>query len=339
MTSFEWWKENPQGTEPPAFWIGKVPVRGRVSLAPMAGVSDSPARLLARRAGAALSWTEFVSADRLARGEIAARQHFRFEEAERPILFQIFGAEARSLLRAAEIAQDLGADVVDINMGCSVANVAHRGAGAGMLLDPLRSARIVERIASRLSVPVTVKMRLGYDSRRLVHVVMARHLESAGARMLTVHGRTKEQGYSGKADWRRIAEVKAAVAIPVLGSGDIVDYEGAVAARSCWQVDGVLIGRAAIGNPWAFQPTRAVAPAEVCAVCLDHWRQTPALYGARALTIFRKHLARYILRVPELQAARRLILTEPSAARLEDFLLDPGAALSVAEGEPYACVA
>ncbi|MBX7056895.1 MAG: tRNA-dihydrouridine synthase family protein [Leptospirales bacterium] len=288
----------------------------------MAGVSDSPCRRLARRHGSALSWTEFVSADYLVAGDPEARKHFQFVREERPILFQIFGADPRRLLRALQIAEEFEPDGIDLNMGCSVAAVAGKGAGAGMLRNVARTAAIFERLARRSQRPLSAKIRLGWDESTLVHVELARALEQSGAAMITVHGRTKAQGYSGRANWQRIAELKDAVSIPVLGSGDVQSLAEAELRIRESGVDGVLIGRAAIGNPWIFAGPGRPDEAQILAVCLQHWRWAREAHGKGALRPFRKHLARYLSHSAHLQRWRLALLQEEQPDSLERILLD-----------------
>lgn len=290
----------------------------------MAGFSDSPYRLLCRRAGAAFSWTEFVSADGLRRKDARAIELFRFEEAERPIAFQIFGANPASLLRAALIAESLGPDWIDVNMGCSVKAVAGRGAGAGMLRDPRRTGRIFGMIQKRLSVPLTAKIRLGWDRSTRNYADMARILEDNGAALITVHGRTREQAYSGEADWDAIGAAAAAVSIPTLGNGDLASVTEAECKIAGWGLAGAVIGRAAIGDPWLFggvsgrnQNTR-----EILETIRAHLESMLSFYPGRGLTLFRKHLARYLSLQPALARLKPRLLTVESIAQMREICLD-----------------
>ncbi len=301
----------------PNFYIDHVPVFGDVSLSPMAGFSDSPYRRLCRRRGAAFAFTEFVSAEYLCRGSQRSIDLFRFEDEERPVIFQIFGHDPRTLLYAAQAAEELGPDVIDINMGCSVKAVAHRGSGAGMLRDPRRTAHIFRLLRRHLHVPLTAKIRLGWDDTSRNSVELAQVLFESGAAMISVHGRTKQQGYQGQADWEAIGETAAAVPIPVLGNGDVRSLSEARARRRQYGTAGVLIGRAAIGNPWVFSsefdgrtpaaPVTLDGMLEHLAHSLEfqHGKEPPE----RSLRLFRKHAARYLGLHPELAGVKTRLLT------------------------------
>ena len=310
-----------QPTDAPDFFIGDVPVVGRVFLSPMAGFSDSPYRLLCREHGAGFSFTEFVSAHALSHGCPEALSLFRFHEHERPIIFQIFGNDRARLLAAALRAQELGPDVIDINMGCSVKHVAHKGSGAGLLRDPVATGRLFESLARALEVPLTAKIRIGWDPQNLNYREMARVLESSGAAMISVHGRTKVQGYKGVADWEAIGEVAARVRVPVLGNGDVRSFEDARARQRTYGLAGVLIGRAAMGNPWIFEnPARPIGEAERIGVMRKHFESMAAHYGeAEAVVLFRKHAARYIAGGTLLRAHRLALLTAASAPEFADL--------------------
>ncbi len=296
----------------PSFYIGDIPIKGEVFLSPMANISDSPYRLLCRRMGAGYSFTEFVSTDGLWRGNQKTIDMFRFKEAERPIIFQIFGNKPDVILEAAKIAQEMGPDVIDLNMGCSCSKVAHHGSGAGLLKDPIRSGRILESMAKALEIPVTAKIRLGWDHKSLNYKETARILEDSGARMISVHGRTKAQSYKGFANWDAIGEVKQCVSVPVMGNGDVTTYAEALERKRDYGVDGVLVGRGGIGNPWLFGGRRRedVTPVEIVDVALEHLDAMLGFYE-RGLILFRKHASRYFTDFPgavELRA--KLVRTE-----------------------------
>lgn len=232
--------------------IGRVTIPGRISLSPMAGISDSPTRKICRKFGAAFSYTEFVNADELVHRAPKALNMFRFDRKERPITFQIFGNRLEIIAEAAEIIQELKPDIIDLNMGCSTRKVSLRGAGAGLLRKPTLAGKIIEAIKKRVNVPVTAKIRLGWDSGNRNYLEVSKILEESGANALTVHGRTKEMAYTGLADWDAIGEIKTRRKIPIFGNGDIKSYEEANSKIDKYALDGVLVGRAAIGNPWIF---------------------------------------------------------------------------------------
>ncbi len=293
-----------------------VPVHGRVFLSPMAGFSDSPYRRICRGQGAGFAFTEFVSAEQLRRGYSHALALFRFVPEERPILFQIFGNNLRSLEYAARLAEELGPDVLDINMGCSVKTVAHKGSGAGMLRDVANTARIMERLVRAVRIPVTAKIRLGWDDNTRNYRELTRALVDAGVAMISVHGRTKAMAYTGRADWDAIGEIAADLPVPVLGNGDVQNLAQAREYRRRYGVDGVLIGRAAIGNPWIFAERHGGATppdeATILSLALEHLEAMLDFYGPRGLVLFRKHAARYLAIRPELarDLKGRLLTTE-----------------------------
>jgi len=245
--------------------------------------------------GAGFSFTEFVPAKEIARRDPEYLDMFRFEEQERPIIFQLFGNNEETIAKASEVAMEKSPDVIDLNMGCSVKQVAHNGSGAALLQNPNRAGRIIARMIRTVPVPVTAKIRLGWDDSSRNYLEVARTLEDAGVSMLSVHGRTKAQAYSGRADWNAIAEVKANVSIPVLGAGDVTGYEDALKHIDQYGVDGVLVGRNAIGNPWLFSGSdrSLIHPQIIFRVMIDHLIDVLEFHGPRGLIHFRKHAARY----------------------------------------------
>ncbi|MEK9163844.1 MAG: tRNA-dihydrouridine synthase family protein, partial [Chloroflexota bacterium] len=231
----------------PSFVIRDVPIYGDAILAPMSGYSDLPFRSICRELGSAMSYTEFVPAPGVNAGAEAVFRRLLFTPAERPITFQMFGANENDLAEAARRIEQLGPDVIDLNMGCWADTVAGHGAGAGLLCDPQQIAVIFQSLTKAVSLPVTGKIRLGWDSASRNYLTVAKTLEDNGASLIAVHGRTKAQAYKGAADWDAIAEVKAAVKIPVVGSGDVKCPADIDRLKRHTGVDAVMIGRAAIG--------------------------------------------------------------------------------------------
>ncbi|WP_061230833.1 tRNA dihydrouridine synthase DusB [Leptospira weilii] len=277
--------------------IGDVTIPGRISLSPMAGISDSPTRRICRKFGAAFSYTEFVNTDELVHRAQKAFKMFRFHPEERPIAFQIFGNRLEIIAEAAEIIQELKPDIIDLNMGCSTRKVSLRGAGAGLLRKPALAGKIIEAIKKRVNVPVTAKIRIGWDSESRNYLEVSKILEESGVSALTVHGRTKEMAYTGLADWDAIGEVKARRKIPVFGNGDIKSYEEANSRMREYNLDGVLIGRNAIGNPWIFSKIKKeeLYWSEILEVILEHARWMIQDFGEEfGLVLFRKHLVKYL---------------------------------------------
>ena len=312
----------PPGTEC-MFHIGSIPIHGRLFLAPMAGISDLPYRTLVRRLGAGFSFTEFVSADSLSLRAPGALDLLRFLPEERPIIFQLYGADPQILLSAALVARELGPDIIDVNMGCSCSRVAHRGAGAGLLRDLGRAAAIVENLRKNLDIPVTAKIRLGWDANTRNYLETARALEEAGACMLSVHGRTKEQAYQGSAAWDPIGEIKARAGIPVLGNGDVTSVEEAENRMRDFGVDGVLIGRGAIGNPWMFsgQERSAVGPLQILRTVREHLAMMTEHYQD-GVVLFRKHASRYLVGFPGAQDLRASAVRATDPVELHALIAD-----------------
>ncbi|PWJ39135.1 tRNA dihydrouridine synthase DusB [Sediminitomix flava] len=224
-------------------------------LAPMEDVSDPPFRAVCKENGADVMYTEFISAEGLIRDAAKSVQKLDIYDYERPIGIQIFGDNIESMIEAAAIAEEAGPEIIDINYGCPVKKVACKGAGAGILKDIPKMQKMTEEIIKRTSIPVTVKTRLGWDSNSIKIHEVAQRLQDVGTQALTIHGRTRQQMYKGVADWNPIAEVKKdpSITMPIFGNGDIDSPEKAVEYKEKYGVDGIMIGRAAIGYPWIFR--------------------------------------------------------------------------------------
>ncbi|MCS6993008.1 MAG: tRNA-dihydrouridine synthase family protein [Anaerolineales bacterium] len=282
--------------ELPVFFVRDIPVYGEAILAPMDGYSDWPFRSICRALGSAMSYTEFVKAEDIVRNFRRVRAKLTYEEAERPVVFQIYGDEPSVLLEAALIAQDLGPDIIDINMGCPAKSIAHRGCGVGLMRTPQKVGQIFATLSARLRVPVTGKMRLGWED-CLNYKEVARIAEENGAALIAVHGRTKQQGYAGQADWNAIAEVKALLKIPVVGNGDVRRVEDIARMKQMTGCDAVMIGRGAIANPWIFArlDREQVPPEQVRETMQRHLERNIAFYGREdGERLFRKHAMQYL---------------------------------------------
>lgn len=326
----------------PQFFVRDVPVFGDLVLSPMDGYSDMPFRLLCRELGSAMSYTEFVNVDALRYGTYApdaiAWRKLRFDPSEHPMTFQIYGHVEEKIVETAVRLQELGPDIIDINMGCYVKDVAERGAGSGMLRDPNKIARLFAALSKALTVPVTGKIRLGWDAGTRNYLTVAHVLEDNGASLIAVHGRTKEQAYHGSADWDAIAEVKQAVSIPVVGNGDVRTVADIAAIRARTGCDAVMIGRGAIGNPWIFarKDRLQVSFDDKIALMRRHFALNLEFYGERiGLILFRKHAARYLHGLPgeaEIRLPLLTCTTVDDVYRLMDAL-EQAAAVRMAAGE------
>lgn len=281
----------------PVFSIRHIPVYGDAILAPMDGYSDWPFRSLCRQLGSAMSYSEFINADDvLARPRYVAHK-LKFDPAERPMVFQLYGDSAPRLLEAARRVQELGPDIIDINMGCPAKSVTHRGCGVGLMRTPQKVAEIFNLLSRSLNVPVTGKMRLGWEENRN-YLEIARAVEENGGALIAIHGRTKQQGYTGQANWDAIAEVKAAVKIPVIGNGDVKRVEDIARLKAHTGCEAVMIGRAAIQNPWIFSGcNREEVPLAVLRESMRlHLERNVAFYGQEdGERLFRKYAVHYLL--------------------------------------------
>ncbi|MGX1928003.1 tRNA dihydrouridine synthase DusB [Flagellimonas sp. 2504JD4-2] len=227
-------------------------------LAPMEDVSDPPFRALCKEQGADVVYTEFISSEGLIRDAAKSVIKLDIYEKERPVGIQIFGAELDSMLQAVDIVEKSNPDIIDINFGCPVKKVVSKNAGAGILRDIPLMVKLTEEIVKRTKLPVTVKTRLGWDTNSIKIVEVAERLQDVGIKAIAIHGRTRVQMYKGNADWKPIAEVKnnSRMHIPVFGNGDVDTPEAAVKMRDQYGLDGAMIGRASIGNPWFFKAVK-----------------------------------------------------------------------------------
>jgi tRNA-dihydrouridine synthase B len=303
----------------PTFHVGGIPIYGESILSPMDGVSDWPFRSLCRRLGSAMSYTEFVRAEDVLQERASVFKKLTYEETERPVAFQIYGDDPDEIVEAALRIRRLEPDTIDLNMGCPARSVANRGAGVGMMRTPLKIAKTFRKLTAALDIPVTGKMRLGWNDCRTYKMV-ARMVEENGGALIALHGRTKEQGYGGVANWDAIAEIKAAVKIPVIGNGDVrtvADIKRMQAYTGC---DAVMIGRGAMANPWIFsgRDRNQVPPEEVRIFMREHLKRNIEFYGEEdGQRLFRKYVAQYLMMKSLTREERRDILSKKPP---EEFL-------------------
>ena len=304
----------------PTFWIRHIPVYGDAVLAPMDGYSDWPFRSLCRALGSAMSYTEFVKVEKILSRSKEPAKRLYFEETERPITFQIYGDDPDLILKAALRVQEWNPDIIDINMGCPAKSIADRGAGVGMMPTPLKIARTFRKLSAALRVPVTGKIRLGWD-RNKNYKLIARIVEENGGSLIAIHGRTKEQRYAGNADWDAIAEVKSLVRIPVIGSGDVKTVADIRRMKQHTGCDAVMIGRAAIANPWIFSglDREHVPPEQVQQTVREHLARSMKFYGDEdGQRLFRKYAVQYLLlRTLDRDARKEILKERPSGEFLE----------------------
>ncbi|MCX6018482.1 MAG: tRNA dihydrouridine synthase DusB [Chloroflexi bacterium] len=304
----------------PSFYIREIPIYGDLILSPMDGFSDQPFRVLCREHGSAMSYTEFTNIDAIQHDAWKALRQLRHASSEKPqFSMQIFGSDVDRFVEAALKCEALGASIVDVNMGCSVACVSSRGAGAGLLREPQKIAEIFRRVSNALHIPVTGKIRLGWDDGSLNYMEVAQAIEDNGGQAVAIHGRTKAQLYKGEARWAPIAEVKRAVKIPVIGNGDVRTVADIARIKAETGCDAVMIGRAAIGNPWIFSQLdrHEVTLDDTLALMRRHLQLMLEFYDEHGLVLFRKHAVKYLLGHPYSATLRNQLMT---CERVEEFL-------------------
>jgi tRNA-dihydrouridine synthase B len=297
--------------------IGALNLKNWLVMAPMAGITNLPFRLLVKRLGAGLVTTEMISAMGLTRRDRKTFDYLKSHPDERPLSAQIFGSNPAVMSAAAEIAVEAGADMIDINMGCPAKKVTKTGAGGALMRCPEKVKEIVTAVRSASSVPLTVKMRAGWSPKEMVACHIARMAEDCGADAVSVHPRFVSQGFSGQADWEIIGKVKESVKIPVIGSGDVFEPRSALEMRRRTACDGVMVGRAAVGNPWIFEQIleleggmalREPTPSDRRALIIEHFRLLCDSMGEnRAARIMRGLLLRYTKGLPYSTLFRREI--------------------------------
>ena len=293
------------------FHIGSLPIHGDLILAPMDGITDSPCRRLARQFGSAISYTEFISAVDVLQKNPLLEDRLQFTEEERPLAIQLLDNDPDRIEKAALYAIQLQPEILDINLGCSARSVASRGAGAGLLREPQKIAQIFTKLSAN-GIPVTAKIRLGWDETTRNYLEIARVIEQNGGKLIAVHGRTRQQAYTGQADWDAIARIKQMVKIPVIGNGDVRTLEDIDKMKEYTKCDGVMIGRAAMGNPWIFSriDKSSIPALQIMDTMITHLNWMVELYGEfQGLVRFRKHANAYLQLFNVLPELRKELLT------------------------------
>lgn len=284
--------------------LGKIKIENAILLAPMENITDVSFRLICKRLGADIVYTEFINAEGLARLSEKTHKKMQIVDDERPIGIQIYGANNNSMIQAAQFAEALQPELIDINAGCWVRNVVGCGAGAGLLKDPIGMQSMAKQVVDAVKLPVTVKTRIGWDATSINIVEVARRLEEVGVKAITIHCRTRAQGHSGKPDYTWIQKVKEKISIPVFVNGGIFSADDAKNVFAETGADGVMIARGAIGNPWIFREIKnllsgkeiqTVTVNEKIDLCLEHLRFAIELKGERRGTIeHRKFYSGYL---------------------------------------------
>lgn len=284
-------------TDEPVFFIGNVPIYGDLILAPMDGFTDQPFRGLCRQLGSAMSVTEFINALDVLEDHPRYHHRLAFETFHRPLSLQLLGDQPEQIVQAAlQLIPDVQPDIIDINLGCQSKNVTSRGAGAALMKTPEKIAAIFHLMTNQFDIPITGKIRLGWDDDHMNYLEVAQIIQANGGAMVTLHGRTRKQAYRGQARWEPIREIKKALQIPVIGSGDIQTVADIDHIKGMTGCDAVMIGRAAVGNPWLFSrlDREDVPLSLVQETCFNHLAEMLNFYGDRGVITFRKFLKAYL---------------------------------------------
>lgn len=313
------------------FSVGKIKIKNAILLAPMEDVTDLAFRLICRKLGADLVYTEFVNSEGLVRVSEKTHAKLKISDEERPVGIQIYGGNIESMIEGAKIAEAENPEIIDINAGCWVKDVVNCGAGSALLKDLPHLQKMVHSIVNAVSIPVTVKTRLGWDEKSIQILEAAKRIEDAGAKALTIHCRTRNMGNKGEADWSWIAKVKNIVSIPIVLNGNVLTADDVKRAFDETGADAVMIARGAIGNPWIFKEAKEllehgkvftiVDANERIKMCLEHLRLSIKLKGERRAVIeHRKFYSGYLKGLHHASKIRSEIMTKTQFSEVEDIL-------------------
>lgn len=310
--------------------IGNVTLKNNILLAPMAGITNLPFRIICEQYEPGLVYTEMVSSKGLFYHDLKTAQLLNMKNETRPVAVQIFGNDIETMSYAAKEVSKI-ADIIDINMGCPAPKVVKNGDGSKLMLNLELAGKIIESVVNAATVPVTVKMRKGWDSAHITAIELAKIAEEKGAKAVTIHGRTRDEFYTGTADWEIIKQVKQAVSIPVIGNGDIKTKEDAKKIFEQTNVDGIMVGRGTIGNPWIFREIRQylngdlvteVTKEEKLQIILKHiMLQVEFLGENTGIKEMRKHMAYYLKNLPNASSIRQKINQIETKKELEDCII------------------
>ena len=314
-----------------ALQIGRISIREPVILAPMSGITDLPFRKLVKSFGAGLVVSEMVASSTMTRANSRTRRMLEICETEAPVAIQLLGREPNVMGVAALFCQDLGASMIDINFGCPAKKVVSGAAGSALMREEVLAAKILGTVVNSVQIPVTVKMRTGWDDQNRNAPRLAKIAEDTGVQQISVHGRTRCQFYNGKADWNFIAEVKDAVNVPVIGNGDIVAVEDAAALIKTAKVDGVMVGRGIQGRPWFLshiihyletgQKLEVPSIDVRLGIVLNHFDMMLSHYGVeRGLRVWRKHLAWYTKKLTHVSSYRERLFSSDNPLKIKHWL-------------------
>ena len=310
--------------------IGNVTLKNNILLAPMAGITNLPFRIICEQYEPGLVYTEMVSSKGLFYHDLKTAQLLNMKNETRPVAVQIFGNDIETMSYAAKEVSKI-ADIIDINMGCPAPKVVKNGDGSKLMISLELAGKIIESVVNAATVPVTVKMRKGWDSAHITAIELAKIAEEKGAKAVTIHGRTRDEFYTGTADWEIIKQVKQAVSIPVIGNGDIKTKEDAKKIFEQTNVDGIMVGRGTIGNPWIFREIRQylngdlvteVTKEEKLQIILKHiMLQVEFLGENTGIKEMRKHMAYYLKNLPNASSIRQKINQIETKKELEDCII------------------